>query len=111
MSTSIRRMLWAAFAALALLVAGGRGVTTAVLQLEKRQEYSVTQQSTPLIDATRLMDESMVQMLSAGRAYLLTRESQFIDQAEVAARSFDTAATMAAQTADDPRDQQLVAGL
>ena len=104
-------MLWAAFAALALFVAAGVGLTTAVLQLEKRQEYSVTQESAPLLDSVRMMDESIVQMLSAARAYLLTRESQFIDQYEVAARTFDTASRLAVQTASEPRDQQLISAL
>lgn len=111
MSTSIRRMLWAAFAALALFVAFGVGLTTAVLQLEKRQEYAVVQESRPLLDSVRLMDESVVQLISSARGYLLTHESQFIDQYELAGRNFDTAATMATQSASDPHDQQLLAAL
>jgi PAS domain S-box-containing protein len=111
MSTSIRRMLWAAFAALALFVAFGVGLTTAVLQLEKRQEYAVVQESRPLLDSVHLMDESIVQMVSSARGYLLTRESQFIDQYETAERNFDTAATMASQSPSDPHDQQLIAAL
>ncbi len=104
-------MLWAAFAALALFVAFGVGLTTAVLELEKRQEFAVVQESRPLLDSARIMDESTVQVISAARAYLLTHESQFIDQYETALRNFDTAATMAAQSAVEPRDQQLVAAL
>lgn len=104
-------MLWAAFAALALFVAFGVGLTTAVLQLEKRQEYAVVQESRPLLDSVRVMDESIVQAISSARAYLLTHESQFTDQYETAVRNFDTAATMATQSANDPRDQQLVASL
>src|SRR2546423_1692104 len=111
MSASIRRMLWAAFAALALFVAAGVGLTTAVLQMEKRQEYSVMQESGPLLDSVRVMDESIVQIISSARGYLLTRETQFIDQYETAAKNFDTAATMAAQSATNPRDQQLVSAL
>lgn len=104
-------MLWAAFAALALFVAFGVGLTTAVLQLEKRQEYAVVQESRPLLDSTRVMDENIVQAISSARGYLLTRESQFIDQYETAERNFETAATMASQSATDPRDQQLIADL
>ena len=111
MSTSIRRMLWAAFAALALFVAFGVGLTTAVLQLEKRQEYAVVEESRPLLDSVRLMDQSIVQGISSSRGYLLTHESQFIDQYETAERNFDTAATMASQSASDPRDQQFIAAL
>ena len=111
MSTSLRRMLWAAFAALALFVAFGVGLTTAVLQLEKRQEYAVVQESRPLLDSARVMDESIAQVISSSRGYLLTRESQFIDQYETAARNFDTAATMGSQVATAPRDQQLISAL
>jgi PAS domain S-box-containing protein len=111
MSTSIRRMLWAAFAALALFVAFGVGLTTAVLQIEKRQEYAVVQESRPLLDSVGLMDESIVQEISSARGYLLTHESQFIDQYELAERNFDTAVTMATQSASDPRDQQMIASL
>lgn len=111
MSTSIRRMLWAAFAALALFVAFGVGLTTAVLQLEKRQEYAVVQESRPLLDSARVMDESIVQTISSARGYLLTHESQFIDQYETAVRNFETAATLASQSAAEPRDQQLIESL
>jgi len=104
-------MLWAAFAALALFVAFGVGLTTAVLQLEKRQEYAVVQESRPLLDSVRLMDESIVQEISSARGYLLTHEGQFIDQYEQGERSFDTAVTMAMQSASDPRDQQIIAAL
>ncbi len=111
MSTSIRKMLWAAFAALALFVALGVGLTTAVLQLERRQEYAVVQESRPLLDAAQAMDDCIGQMISSARAYLLTHESQFTDQYATALRNFDTAVTMASQSAISPRDQQLVVSL
>ena len=111
MSNSLRRMLWLAFGAFALLIAVGFGLTTAVLQFEKRQEYTVVQESRPLLDAVRVMDESLVQMVSSARGYILTRDSQFVDQYESAVRNFETSATLAVQAADQPRDQQLVAAL
>jgi PAS domain S-box-containing protein len=101
-------MLWAAFAALVLIVAAGVSLTTAVLQLEKRQEYAVLQESQPLLDAVRVMDQSIAQLVSSARGYLLTHQTQFIDQNELAARSFNTAATLASQLATDPRDQRIV---
>ncbi|MGZ8797460.1 MAG: ATP-binding protein [Thermoanaerobaculia bacterium] len=111
MSKSIRRMLWAAFAALALFVAAGVALTTAVLRLEKRQEYVVLQESQPLLDAVHVMDQGIAQLVSSARGYLLTHHTQFIDQNELAARSFDTAATLASQLASDPRDQRIVSAL
>src|SRR5207237_10334460 len=95
MSGSIRRMLWAAFAALALFVACGVGLTTAVLQLEKRQEYAVVQESRPLLDAVDAMDESILRMISASRAYLLTHHTQFIDQYETSVKNFGTYSSLA----------------
>ncbi len=104
-------MLRAAFAALALFVALGVGSTIAVLQLEKRQEYAVVQESRPLRDAAQEMDTGIAQMISSSRGYLLTHESQFTDQYETALRNFDTAVTMASQSAISPRDQQAIASL
>jgi PAS domain S-box-containing protein len=111
MSTSIRKMLWAAFAALALFVALGVGLTTAVLQLEKRQEYQVVEEARPLLDAVRVMDLSIVQMMSSARGYLLTQQSQFVDQYETAVRNFGTAEALASQSASHVRDQQLVSAM
>ncbi|HSP15715.1 MAG TPA: ATP-binding protein [Thermoanaerobaculia bacterium] len=104
-------MLLAAFAALAVFVALGVGLTTAVLQLEKGQEYQVIQESRPLLDAVRVMDESIVQIVSAARAFLLTHESQFIDQYETGVRNFGSAEAVASQTASDVRDQQLISAM
>ncbi len=102
-------MLWLAFGAFALLIAVGFGLTTAVLQFEKRQQDTFVQASRPLLDAVRVMDESVVQMISSSRGYLLTRDNQFIEQYESAIRNFETSSTLGAQAADSPRDQQLVA--
>lgn len=104
-------MLWAAFAALALFVAFGVGLTTAVLQFEKRQEFAFVQESRPLLDAVGLMDDSVAEMDSAARAFLLTPQTQFIDQYEVAGRNFETAAGLATQLATAPRDQQIVSSM
>ncbi|HSP35053.1 MAG TPA: ATP-binding protein [Thermoanaerobaculia bacterium] len=92
-------------------MAFGVGLTTAVLQLEKRQDYSAVQEARPLLDSVRVMDESIVQTMSAARGYLLTHETQFIDQYEIAARNFDTAQTLALVSLTQARDQQLVIGL
>ncbi len=106
MSPSIRRMLWVAFALFAIFVAVGVGLTTAVLQLEQRQEYRIIQESRPLLDAVRTMDDRLDTMVSAARAYNLTPQTQYADQFDVAAREFSEAQTLAAQIATDPRDQR-----
>ena len=111
MSASIRRMLWVAFAAFTLFVAAGVGLTTAVLQLEKRQEYAILQGSRPLLDAVRSMDTNLQAVISASRAYLLTQDGQFIEQYEKAASQFEEAEMLAVQAATDSRDIKWLAAL
>jgi PAS domain S-box-containing protein len=104
-------MLWVAFAAFTLFVAAGVGLTTAVLQLEKRQEYKILQESRPLLDAVRSMDASLNAMISSSRAYLLTQQTQYIDQYETAASQFNEAEMLAVQAATDERDLKWLAAL
>src|SRR5215212_3162168 len=105
MSSSIRRMLWGAFAGLALLTAAGVAFTIAVLRMEQRQEYVIVQQSRPLIDAVRDMDEALNTMVSAARGYILSGQTAFTQQHDDAAREFDTAAAKARSQAEDPQDR------
>ena len=79
MSPHIRRMLWAAFAFVAVFVAVGVGLTTAILQLEQRQEYRIVQEAGPILDAAHEMHDSLETMVAAARAYTLTSQTQFTD--------------------------------
>jgi PAS domain S-box-containing protein len=108
MSPSIRRVLWGAFGALALLTAGAVGLTLAILSMEQRQEYQVVQQERPLLDAVRDMDESLSSMVSAARGFHLTGQTAFLQQYDDAARSFDTAEETALQRVTDPRQRQIL---
>lgn len=108
MSVSIRRMLWGAFAALALFVAAGVGVTMGILQLEKRQEYRILEESRPLLDAVRQMDRDLISMISAARGYVLTSQTQFTEAHDQAARSFEKSNVLANDLASDPRDTQII---
>jgi PAS domain S-box-containing protein len=101
-------LLWGAFAALALLTAGAVGLTLAVLRLEQRQEYQVLQESRPLLDAVRDMDEALASMISAARGFHLTGQTAFLQQYDDAVRAFDTAEATARERAEDPRQRQLV---
>jgi PAS domain S-box-containing protein len=101
-------MLWGAFAALALFVAAGVGLTTAVLQLEKRQEYRILDESRPVLDAVRAMEDGLVKMVSASRAYVGTGLSQFTAQYDASASAFQEAETAAVDLATAPRDQQII---
>ncbi len=101
MSSSIRRMLWGAFAALALFVAAGVGVTTAVLQLEKRQEFRILEESRPLMDAVRQMDEDLLTMVSSARGFVLTEQTQFVESYDNAVRSFQKSGALTGDLALD----------
>src|SRR5207237_8058130 len=94
--SSIRRTLWGAFAALALLALVGLVLTLAVMQMGKRQEYRIVHGSEPLIDDVRTMDEDITTMLAAARGYHLTRNTQFQQQHADAARAFQKTAIAAA---------------
>ena len=104
MPASIRRMLWVAFAAFTLFVAAGVGLTTAVLQLEKRQEFERLREARPLLDGVRTMDASLDAIVSSSRAYVLSQQSQFLQQYDEAVAQFSEAEMMASQAASDPRD-------
>ncbi len=106
MSPSIRRMLWGSFAGLALLVAAGVAFTITVLRMEQRQEVVVVQQSRPLIDAVRDMDDALDAMVSASRGYLFRGETAFTQQYGDAVRAFDKAASQAESNAIKPEDKQ-----
>lgn len=101
-------MLWGAFIGLVLLVAGGVALTIAFVRMEQRQEHRIVQESRPLLDAVRAMDESLAQMVSASRGYLLNRQTSFQQQYDDAVRTFATAEETAVERAEHPRDRQLV---
>jgi PAS domain S-box-containing protein len=108
MDSSIRRTLWGAFAALALLAGVGLALTLTVLQMGKRQEYRIVHGSEPLIDLVRTMDQDEEILLSAARGYQLTRASEFLQQYDDAVREFQKSAESAAPLASDPHDARLV---
>jgi PAS domain S-box-containing protein len=110
--STIRRTLWGAFAALALLALVGLVLTLTVLQVGKRQEYRIVHGSEPLMDAVNTMDEDIVTMLAAARGYQLTGNTQFQQQYDDAAREFQKTAITAVQLAkSDPHDFELVTSL
>jgi signal transduction histidine kinase/PAS domain-containing protein len=101
-------MLWSAFAALALFVAAGVGVTTAILQMEKRREYRVLEESRPLTEAVREMDQDILALVSSARGFTLTGETQFLESYGQAVQSFRKAHELAAGLVTDSRDRSLL---
>jgi len=98
-------MLWGAVIGLAVLTVGAIVLTIAVLQMEQRNEYVIVQESRPLLDAIRTMDDSLRMMVSASRGYLLSGQTAFMQQYDDALREFGTAEQQATERAKDPRDQ------
>ncbi len=109
MPPSIRRTLWGAFAALALLTIGGVASTIAILQMEQRMEFRVVQESRPLLDNVREMDGALSRMSSSTRGFLITRQAEFVQQYDDAVRSFETAAEQAVERTTNPRDREIIA--
>ncbi len=111
MDSSIRRTLWGAFAALALLAVIGLTLTLTVLQTGKVQEYRIISGSEPLNDAVNAMDDATTVIISAARGYELTRSPEFQQKYDEAARDFQKANTEAMQLATDPHDVKLIGDL
>ena len=108
MDSSIRKMLWGAFAALTVLVILGLALTLTVLQIGRRQEYRIVHGSAPLIDAVNSMGLDLTTMVSAARAYTIQQQTQFLQQYDDAARDFAKSDGQATQLADDPSDAHTV---
>ncbi|HEX6159522.1 MAG TPA: CHASE3 domain-containing protein, partial [Thermoanaerobaculia bacterium] len=108
MSPSIRRLLWGAFLGLTLLVAAAVALTISVLQAERRMETDLTQTSRPLIDAVRVMDRSLATIVSSARGYILTSQTQFVQQYDDARREFDRAHSTAVSVVTNDRERKIL---
>ena len=104
-------MVWAAFIGLTLLTAAGVALTISVLRAEQRNEYRVTEESRPLLDAVREMDESIVQMVSASRGYVVTRQTAFAQQYDDSVREYERASQQATELSRGTRHAQSVDSL
>jgi PAS domain S-box-containing protein len=102
-------MLWGAFIGLAVLTIGSVALTIAVLQMEQRHEYVIVQESRPLLDSVRSMEEALITMISAARGFMISGQTAFEQQYEDAVRDFGTAAVRAQEHARDVRDKKAVA--
>ncbi|HYC88138.1 MAG TPA: ATP-binding protein [Thermoanaerobaculia bacterium] len=109
MSSSIRRMLWGAFLGLALMIVVGVVSTITILQMEQRAEHKNVQESRPLLDTIRSMDEALNTMVSASRGFAGTGQTAFSQQYDDASRDFDTQALRARELSDqNPENARLV---
>jgi PAS domain S-box-containing protein len=101
-------MLWGAFIGLAVLTAAGVALTISVLQMEQRQEYVIIQESRPLLDAVRLMDESLATMVSATRGYVMSGQTAFEQQYADAVRLFGTSEAVARERVRNRSDRDVI---
>jgi PAS domain S-box-containing protein len=97
-------MLWGAFLGLALLIVVGVVSTITILQMEQRAEYKNVQESRPLLDTVRSMDEALSTMVSASRGFAGTGQTAFSQQYDDASREFDTFALHAKELAGRDRE-------
>ena len=111
MDSAIRRTLWGAFVILTVLVGIGLAVTVSILQTGKRQEYRIVHGSEPLLDAVRQMDLDVVTILGGARGYLLTQQTQFLQQYDDGGRDFEKQLAAAVPLATSPIDARIVAQL
>jgi len=110
MSPTIRRMLWGAFFGLALLTVAGVAATIAILQMEQRREYRI-QESSPLLDTMRRMDDAIATLVAASRGFEITDDAAFVQQYDDAERTFVTSMARARELAHDPQDRARVEAL
>ena len=108
MDSAIRRTLWGAFAALSTLIVIGLTLALLVLQASKRQEYQIVHGAEPLLDAVEQMDSDIAGVMASARGYLLTQQTQFLQQYDDAVREFEKLSVTAGQLAADPRDSAIV---
>ncbi len=101
-------MLWGAFIGLTLLTAAAVILTIAALRMEQRNENLVIRETRPLLDAVRAMDEAVLTLVSASRAFELSKQTAFEQQYDDAVRQFTTGEALAMERATDPRDQETV---
>jgi PAS domain S-box-containing protein len=111
MDSTIRRTLWGAFFVLTLLVAIGLGLTVTILQIGRRQESRIVHASEPLLDAVQHMDEDVRAILGAARGFLLTQQTQFLQQYDDSIKDFEKQAVKANQLAVTPQETQVVSRL
>lgn len=93
---------------LTILTITGVAFMLYVLRIEELQERRVLQESRPLTDAVRDMEEAILTLVSSARGYELTHQSAFEQQYDDAKRAFNTAYQLARSQAFDQNDRQNV---
>ena len=101
-------MLWTAFFGLTILTAVAVVMTIVILRIEQRHENEIIREERPLLDAVRMMDESVATMVSASRGFAISGQTAFEQQYADAARTFGTGYSLAAERVRNRRDEEIV---
>ncbi|HEY0157175.1 MAG TPA: ATP-binding protein [Thermoanaerobaculia bacterium] len=101
-------MLWAAFLGLTLLTAAAVVLTIVILRLEQRHENEIIREERPLLDAVRVMDESIATMVSASRGFSISGQTAFEQQYADAVRAFGTGVSLASERVRNKRDAEMI---
>jgi PAS domain S-box-containing protein len=111
MNASTRRILWTAFGALFLLVAGGVTLNLVVLEMERKQNARAYTVYEPLLERIMSMDRDIASMLASARGYTLTERTEFVAQYDEAVRSFNKTAAAASAIGRGDRERSIVEGI
>jgi len=111
MDSTIRKTLWGAFAFLTLLVLAGLIININVLMAEKKQEYRIVNEFGPLLERVKIMDSGEDRLLGAARGFVLTGQTQFLQQYADSIREYNKAAASATDLAERPADRQKIAAM
>jgi PAS domain S-box-containing protein len=111
MDSTIRKTLWGAFIFLTILVLAGLAININVLMAEKRQEYRIVNVFGPLLERVKTMDSDEDQMLAATRGFVLTGQTQFLQQYADSVREFNKSAASAETLVERDGDRQRIAAM
>ena len=101
-------MVWVVFIGLTLLTAAGVAMTISILRMEQRIEHRIVEESRPMLEAVRTMDESLTTLVSASRGFVSTEQTAFEQQYDDAVRDFDRAVEQATELATEPRHEKAI---
>ena len=107
----VSKILWTGFAAFSGMILVALAINLSILDAVHQQRRQLVDSSAPLIDAVNQMAASVTLLNAASRGYLLTRQTQFIQQYDDAVRNFQKSVMAADQLSNDPRDSQLISAL
>jgi signal transduction histidine kinase/CHASE3 domain sensor protein len=108
MNSATRSSLWRAFGALFLFVVISAAMNIYVLNRQRDESERTRESAEPLMRAIMRMDAQIGNILSAARAYSLSRRTEFVEQYDRGIQEFGTTAARAEELASQPQDRRIV---